>query len=75
MSRSSSSSRKVMGKKAVNRSVSFRVDYKDPLSKPLSSSGQAAKVPPTFEEIITAWIWKQIGEREQFKADKKHSKI
>ena len=75
MSRSSSSSKKVVGKKVINRSVSFKMHS---LSVPdITGPGEnrnqadAAKKTsselPIFEEILSGWILKRIGDRGMLK--------
>ncbi len=81
MSRSSSSSKKVVGKKIINRSVSFKMHNKvvpdittSSIADNLDQAGNsdAAKrnsVEPTFEEILSEWILKRIEDRGMLKKE------
>ncbi len=76
-SRSSSSSRKVVGKKIINRSVSFKMhskvvpDTTSSIADNLNQVGNidAAKDEPTFEEILSEWILKRIENRGMLKQE------
>jgi hypothetical protein len=62
LSRSSSSSRKVEGQKATNRTISFRMESQS--DSELDTQG-SIQLPPSFEEIISRFIWKQICYRNK----------
>ncbi len=74
MSRSSSTSRKVVGKKIVNRSVSFKMHNKvvpDTTSDNEGNinAGKDKSIEPTFEEILSEWILKHIEDRDMLKQE------
>lgn len=72
--RGSSTSKKIIGKKVINRTVSFRMDplITDELSREDDEQELrvARKMQLPFEEAISAWIWKQVCHRKGLKGDK-----
>ena len=67
MSRSSNSSRKVKTTTAINRTISFRMDSISVPELSTKETPQEPQPPPSFEEILSRWIWKQICHRNSDK--------
>lgn len=77
VSRSSNSSKKIVGKKVMNRTISFRMDptpefhsHEDEAAAHQVESHTSSQTLPRFEEAISAWILKEICDRKGLKADK-----
>ena len=67
MSRSSNSSRKVKTTTVINRTISFRMDSISVPELSTKETPQEPQPPPSFEEILSRWIWEQICHRNSNK--------
>ncbi len=72
MSRSFHSSRRAVGRKVINRTVSFRIDYADNKEYDKSTPDLTKKeslasiqLQPTFEEFLSQWILKRINDHRR----------
>lgn len=78
LSRSSSTSKKVKSRKAVTRTISFRMDSLATTTKETVQDPEQKENAPfhSFEQNISAWIWKQICHhdtgRKQSEMDEKN---
>lgn len=68
MSRSYHSSRRAVGRKVINRTVSFRTDHADNKehgkTTPPDLTKQDSTTQSTFEEFLSHWILKRINDRQ-----------